>query len=44
MSLRPPRQFLIFIGKTLHYFGPRNIGTNFGQDQQRPSDNNRTRD
>jgi len=27
MTLRTPRQLLIFVGKALHYFPPRNVCT-----------------
>jgi hypothetical protein len=44
VTLRAPRQFLIFIGKTLHHLGPRNVRTNFGQDPQRTCNSDAVRD
>src|SRR5437667_12190648 len=42
VTLRAPRQFLIFIGKTLHNCRPRNVLTNVDQARQPPGDNKRT--
>lgn len=41
VTLRTPRQFLIFVSKTVHYFGPWNVGERLRQDRHRPRDNDR---
>ena len=43
VSLRTPREFFIFLRQTLHDFGPRNVGSNIGQNRQRTSERDATR-
>jgi len=39
VTLRTPRKFLILIREPLHHFGPWNVRVKFGQDRQRPGEN-----